>query len=112
MGNFKTYPIPADNTFVQQGTAVLAGFIATNESSEDILATVSGWQPAGGGSHPTCMFVKRAVQGGVHGIWFRVNFVNDHANGSTWITFYQGGNPQWPAAAGPTNILYNQPPFH
>lgn len=110
MANFKTYAIPANQQFFQQGTAVLAGFIATNETSEDILVSISGWQPQGG-SHPTIVFTKRITQGGQPGIWFRINFVSDKANGTTWLTFYQGGNPAWGTPEA-TKIEFNNPPWH
>jgi hypothetical protein len=81
--------------------------VRTDSPSEDILATITGWQP-GGGSHPTSMFTKR-VEGG---IWFRVNFVNDSPNGIIWLTFYQGGTPSWAVAPVHTDIAFNQQPWH
>lgn len=110
MSNFQTYPIPAEKQFYQQGTAVLAGFIATDEQNKDILVSVSGWQPDGG-SHATIVMTKTLEQGGHYGIWFRVNFVGDRANGIVWLTFYQGGNPNWGTPEG-TKIEFMDYPWH
>lgn len=107
MNNVKTYAIPADGTLRGDGGATVCGFIRTDAQSEDILATITGWQP-GGGSHPTCIFVKRLN----NGIWFRVNFVNDAPNGTIWVTFYQGGNPNWAIAPAQTQVAFNQAPYH
>lgn len=108
----KTFAIDASNpNFVSDGGATISGFIATSSNSEDILATVTGWRPGAGG-HPTSMLVKRANQGGKDGIWFRLNFVNDVANGITWICFYQGGNPSFTSGPEPTTVTFDGQPWH
>lgn len=111
MSNCKTYQIDANNTFLSDGGATLAGFIATGSRNENVLATVSGWKPDGG-SHPTCLFVKTVEEGGKAGIWFRANFVNNAPNGSIWITMFQSGAPVWPASAQATRIAFNSAPWH
>lgn len=111
MSNCKTYPIEATGQFLHDGGATISGFIPTNSNSDAILASVSGWKP-GGGSHPTVMLVKRISEGNRYGIWFRLNFVNNAANGTTWITFFQGGQPSWPAFASPTTTLFDAQPWH
>jgi len=111
MNNCKTFNIPASSSFLADGGATIAGFVPTGSDSANVIATVSGWHP-GGGSHPTCMFVKPLNQNGQAGIWFRVNFVNDYANGQVWITFYQGGSPTWPGEAQPTSIAFNTAPWN
>ena len=111
MNNCKTYKIDANATFLADGGATLSGFVPTGSDNENVLATVSGWQP-GNGSHPTGMFVKPATEGGMTGIWFRLNFVNDAPNGSTWITFFQAGTPNWAASPAATKIGFNGQPYH
>ena len=112
MNNVKTYQVAADGTLSGDGGQTVCAFIRTDSVSEDILATITGYQPSGG-SHPVSIFVKRATNpNGAPGIWFRVNFVNNKPNGIIWITFYQGGNPNWPVSPLPTAIAFNQAPFH
>lgn len=111
MSNCKTFRIDASGQFLGDGGASVSGFISTGSVSENVLATISGWQPDGG-SHPTVMFVKRVTQSGKAGIWFRVNFVNDAPNGVVWITFFQGGNPAWPTGAMATTTAFNTQPWH
>lgn len=107
----KTYRVEATGQFLADGGATICRFIPTNSDSEDILASVCGWQP-GAGSHPTSMFVKRGNQSGQAGIWFRLNFVNDVANGIVWISFYQGGSPAWGVAVQPSTVAFNAQPWH
>ncbi len=111
MSNCKTYQIDTNSTFLSDGGATLAGFIPTGSQSENVLASISGWKP-NGGSHPTCLLIKRVDEAGRPGIWFRVNFVNDSANGSVWITVFQSGAPVWPATAQATRIAFNGAPWH
>ena len=110
--NSKTFTIDASNPkFQSDGGATISGFIETGSTSEDILATVTGWKP-GGGQHPTSIMVKRANQGGKDGIWFRLNFVGDVANGITSISFYQGGRPIWNTAPDRATTTFDAPPWH
>lgn len=112
VNNVKTYKIAADGSLAGDGGQTVQGFIRTDSSSEDILATITGFQPSGG-SHPVSIFVKRiATANGAPGIWFRVNFVNNQPNGAIWVTFYHGGNPNWPVSPVPTTVAFNEAPFH
>lgn len=111
MNNCKTYSIDAIGQFLSDGGATVSGFIATGSQSGAILASVSGWQPNGGG-HPTVLLTKRSNEGGRDGIWFRLNFVNDVANGKTWITFFQGGQPNWSNTVSSTATVFDGPPWN
>lgn len=107
----KTFAIDASNrAFLGDGGATVCGFVATSSTSEDILATVTGWQP-GGANHPASVLVKRANQNGRPGIWFRVNFVDDKANGVVWIALYQGGNPIFGSPEA-TAVTFDGQPWH
>lgn len=107
-----TFAIDAANpAFVADGGATISGFIPTQSDNEDILATITGWRP-NGGSHPTVILVKRASQGGKIGVWFRINFANDIANGVVWWTLYQGGNPVYTAGPEATRITFDGQPWH
>ncbi|MDP2026649.1 hypothetical protein [Sulfuriferula sp.] len=111
MSNCRTYSVVAQAPNIGDGGATLTGFVATGSDSDVMLATVSGFKP-NGGSHPTGMFLKRTVENGISGIWFRLNFVNDAANGTAWITFFQSGRPNWPANVSGTTITFDMPPWH